>query len=130
MSDRPMPVRRPFYDTLGIEVLQAQDGCSRVRMAADPRLANGRGDVHGGAIAGLLDAALSTAARSSLPPGHGTATITISTSFLIPGRGMLAAEGRVTRSGRSIVAAEAEGRDSAGTLIAQALGTLRALRPE
>jgi uncharacterized protein (TIGR00369 family) len=126
----PVPlVRRPFHETLGITLLEAKDGRSRVHLADHPKLANGRGDVHGGAIAALLDTALSVAARSSLPAGYNTATITYTTNFLVPARGALVAEGQVLRSGRSIVSVEARVLDEHGTLVAQALGTMRAIRP-
>jgi uncharacterized protein (TIGR00369 family) len=125
----PGPVRRPFHETLGIEVIEAWDGRARVRMADDPRLGNARGDVHGGAIAGLLDAALAAAARSNLPVGYSTATVAIATNFVAPGRGALVAEGRVLRSGRTIVSVEADARDGAGVLVAHAIGTMRVLRP-
>ncbi len=124
------PVRRPFYETLGIALLEARDGRSRVRMPANPGLANGRGDVHGGAIAALLDAALSSAARSSLPAGHSTATITYTTSFLLPGRGTLTAEGEVLRGGRTIVSVAARVLNEQGALVAHAVGSMRAIRPK
>ena len=120
---------RPFYRHLGIEILEAADGRSRVRMPADPNLLNARGDVHGGAIATLLDAALSNAARAALPPGASTATIQFTAHYMLPGRGTLVAEGHAIRAGTAIVTAEAHVRDEGGTLVAQALGTLRVLRP-
>jgi uncharacterized protein (TIGR00369 family) len=129
VPDTSTPVRRPFYDTLGLQLLEAKAGVSRVTMAADPKLANSRGDVHGGAIAGLMDAALSSAARSGLPEGYATATITYTTSFLVPGSGKLTARGNVLRSGRSIVSVEARVTDEQGTLVAQAMGTMRVIRP-
>ena len=124
------PVRRPFNDALGITVLEAKDGRSRVRMAEAPHLLNSRGDVHGGAIAALLDVVLANAARSSLPPGYSAATVTYTTNFLLPARGTLIGEGQVLRSGRSIVSVEARVRDAQGVLVAQAVGTMRAIRPK
>ena len=120
---------RPFYRHLGIEIVEMGAGRALARMPASPNLLNGRGDVHGGAIAGLIDAALSNAARAALPPGSSTATIQFTSHYLEAGRGTLHAEGHAVRTGGAIVTAEVRVRDEAGQLVAQALGTLRVLRP-
>ena len=123
------PVDRPFYRHLGIEVIEAVDGSALVRMPAQLHLGNARGDVHGGAIAALLDAALSSAARAASPPSTGVTTIQFSTHFLAPGRGNLMARARTVRNGRTIVTAEGVVTDEAGDLVAQALGSWRVLPP-
>ena len=120
---------RPYYRLLGVEILEAVDGRALVQLLARPELTNNRGEVHGGAIATALDAALSNAARSSLPEGHGVATLTMTVNYISAGRGLLTARGQVARVGRSVVAAEARIEDESGALVAQALGTLRALPP-
>ncbi len=122
-------VVRPFYRHLGIEVVEAGEGRAQVRMPANPDLLNGRGEVHGGAIASLLDAAISNAARAALAPGMSSATIQFTTHFLIPGRGTLHAHGLALRAGGSVVTAEAKVTNDAGELVATALGTLKVLRP-
>ncbi len=81
------------------------------------------------AIATLLDAALSNAARAAIPPGANTATIQFTVHDLEPGRGALIAEGHAIRAGAGVVTAQAHARDASGLLVAQALGTLRVLRP-
>ena len=52
-------------------------------------------------------------------------TLDMQTRFLAPGRGILIAEGRVTRAGRSVIFCEAEIRDAAGDLVATATGLLK-----
>lgn len=121
------PADRPFYRHLGIEVLEAAGGRSRVRLPANPALGNSRGDVHGGAIGGLLDIAMSTAARSSLAEDAGATTIQFATHFLATGRGDLLAEANVTRAGKTIVTVEGRVTDTAGALVAQALGSWRVI---
>jgi uncharacterized protein (TIGR00369 family) len=116
---------RPFYALLGVEVLSAEAGESLVRLPARPSLANSRGDVHGGAIATLLDAALAAATRSRLAPGAGATTITLTAAYLAPASGPLTASGRLLRLGRSIATVEATAKDQDGTPIAHALGTFR-----
>ena len=121
--------QRPYYDLLGLQQGPIGDGSSEIALPADPRLGNSRGDVHGGAIFGLLDAACASAARSSMPPGMGCATVSLTANFLAPGRGRLVARGTVLRTGRRIVAVEAEARDESGALVAKAQGTMAVLRP-
>ena len=72
-----------------------------------PDTANSRGEVHGGALATMLDAALVNAARSTMPEGTAAATVNLSVNYLSPGAGKLTARGRVVRKGRSLVSAEA-----------------------
>ncbi|MEQ8813504.1 PaaI family thioesterase [Thalassobaculum sp.] len=125
MVEGPAPVR-PFYRLLGMIVVEATNGRSTVRLASRAELENSRGDVHGGAIATLLDAALATACRSTLD-GGGVTTSTISITYLDPGRGDLLGHGQVVRRGRTLIAATAEVHDGSGRLVAQAQGTLRVI---
>ncbi len=119
---------RPFYALLGLQVVSAEEGQSLVSLPARPSLANSRGNVHGGAIATLLDAALAAATRSRLAPGAGATTITLTTAYLAPASGPLTASGRLLRLGRSIATAEATAKDESGTPVAHALGTLRIIK--
>ena len=113
----------PFVRHCGIEALDVQEGRTRLRLALRPEHANNLGIAHGGVICTLLDVALGTAAR--LNAGHPVVTLDMQTRFLAPGRGVLIAEGRVTRAGRSVTFCEAEIRDAEGTLVASATGLLK-----
>jgi acyl-CoA thioesterase len=53
-----------FAKKLGIEILEAADGRSKVVMPLDEGTANALGNVHGGAIFALADLALAAAANS------------------------------------------------------------------
>lgn len=125
-----MIVQRPFYKLIGLFVVEAADGASLVRLDATEDTANSRGEVHGGALATMLDAALVNAARSVLPDGSGAATVNLSVNYLAPGRGALTARGRVVRAGRSLISADATITDAAGAVVAQAIGTLRVIAPK
>jgi uncharacterized protein (TIGR00369 family) len=125
-----MIVQRPFYKLIGVTVLEAADGASLVRLEPTAETANVRGDVHGGALATMLDAALANAARSVTAAGSGVATVNLSINYLAPGQGTLIARGRVVRAGRSLVSAEATVTDAAGAAVAQAIGTLRVIAPK
>jgi uncharacterized protein (TIGR00369 family) len=121
---------RPFYRLLGLQVIDGQPaGESRVELAARPDLDNSRGDVHGGAIAGLIDAAVSVAVRSACTGGEGVATVSLTVNYAGPGRGTLVARGRALRVGRSIATAEARVTDVNESLVAHAIATLRIIAP-
>ncbi len=129
MTETAPTPRRPFHETLGIELVSAQNGSAELRLPGNPGLTNSRGDVHGGAIAGLIDAALAVAARSTLPSGSGVATISYTTTFMEVARGTITAIGTVLRAGQTVITVEAKVVDQAGRHVAHALGTMRALRP-
>lgn len=113
----------PFVTFCGIEAIAVSEGRTRLRLALRPEHANNLGIAHGGVICTLLDVALGTAAR--LRAGRPVVTLDMQTRFLSPGRGVLSAEGRVTRAGRSLIFCEAEIRDADGELVASATGLLK-----
>ena len=119
----------PFYSRLGIEIVATGGEASHLRLPANPVLANSRGQVHGGALAALIDATIGQAAGAA-PQGHiPTATITLTVTFLEPGVGELHGHGTVLRRGRSMVSVEARVVDGAGRLVAHGVGTVRAMTP-
>lgn len=118
----------PFATACGIEALDVCEGRTRLRLVLRPDHANNLGIAHGGVICTLLDVALGTAAR--LGAGRPVVTLDMQTRFLAPGRGVLVAEGRVTRAGRSVMFCEAEIRDAAGALVATATGLLKPVRAQ
>lgn len=119
---------RPYYRLLG---LRAEDGepagRSKLRLDSRAELENGRGDIHGGVVASLLDAALAVAVRSAYSNGEGAATVSLTVNFLQPGRGSLIATGHVVRAGRTLASAEASVTDVSGRVVAHAVGTMRIL---
>jgi uncharacterized protein (TIGR00369 family) len=114
----------PMWQTLGITVVDAEDGRARVRLPISPGLGTyGRPDViHGGAIASLIDAAGGIATRSTRPaeeaPWRGIATTDLSVSYLDAAMTDLVAEGRVLRVGRTIAFVNVEVRDASEKLVA------------
>jgi uncharacterized protein (TIGR00369 family) len=128
-----MPVRdpsvpRPFHTLIGLRVEPCPEGGLRAVLPANPHLTNSRGEIHGGVIATLLDVALGSAAMAALPEGASCATVTLTVTYLQIGRGDLVGTGRVLRAGRTLVNVEGRVMDGQGALIAQAVGTFRALR--
>lgn len=116
----------PFVDHCGIEPLDFDGTRTRLRVTIGPEHLNNLGIAHGGLLCTILDVAMGTVARSIV--GVPVMTLDMQTSFLSPGRGVLIAQGRVLRAGRSIVFCEADLRDEAGELVARSSGTFRAVR--
>jgi uncharacterized protein (TIGR00369 family) len=114
----------PFVDHCAIEEIGLFEGRTRLRMTLGPEHMNNIGIAHGGAICTLLDVAMGTAGRTHA--GRPVMTLDMQVAFLAPGRsGVLTAEGRVVRGGRSILFCEAEIRDEAGELVAKSSGVFK-----
>lgn len=122
-----LTIGTPYYSTLGLKV-RVQGQKSMVILPASDKILNSQGAVHGGAIAALLDVALSQAVRALGPPGVRVVTIDLHVTFLRPGRGRLDAHGKVLRAGKTVALAEALVTDSDGTEVAKATGALRTYR--
>jgi uncharacterized protein (TIGR00369 family) len=120
----------PFYEHLGLKLDALADGRSVIRLPFQKHFGNTRGEMHGGAVAALVDAAMSQAVRSTLDHGIAVATISMTLSYLAPAHGELTCAGTVVRGGKSIVFAEAEVTDVRGSRVCRATGTYRVLPPK
>lgn len=93
----------PYYETLGIEILEIDDGEATGRLSVDESISAAPGEpvAHGGAIASLADSvgywAASSAADFAITP-----TIDLRLDYLAPATDDLRAEASVTRSGASV----------------------------
>ena len=119
----------PFYRHLGLELEALADGKSAIRLPFRKEYGNTRGEVHGGAIATLVDAAMSQAVRSTVELDARVATISMTINYLAPGVGDLLGRGTVIRAGRSLMFVEAEVTDSNGHTVCTASATFRAGTP-
>jgi uncharacterized protein (TIGR00369 family) len=115
----------PFYQHLGLQLDYLQDGQSAIRLPFQKHFGNTRGEVHGGAVASLVDAVMSQAVRSTVEMGVKVATITMTLSYLAPAHGELLGKGKVVKSGRSLIFAEAEITDAQGKAVCRASATYR-----
>jgi uncharacterized protein (TIGR00369 family) len=130
-SSKPAPVEwrssPPFYEHLGLELDALADGRSAIRLPFQKHFGNSRGEVHGGAVAALADAAMSQAVRSTVELGAAVATISLNLNYLAPAHGELSCVGTVVRGGRSVAFAEAEVTDERGKAVCRATATYRLL---
>lgn len=120
----------PFYEHLGLELDALADGQSALRLPFQKHFGNTRGEVHGGAVAALVDAAMSQAVRSTIELGSKVATITMTLNYLAPAHGELTCKGAVVKGGRSVVFAEAGVTDDRGQPVCRGTATYRVLPPK
>lgn len=120
----------PFYVHLGLELDALADGRSTIRLPFQKHFGNTRGEVHGGVVAGLVDAAMSQAVRSTIEMGSVVATITMTLNYMAPAFGELTAKGAVVRGGKSVVFAEAEVIDEKGKAVCRGSATFRIKLPK
>jgi len=120
----------PFYLHLGLQLDALADGKSSIRLPFRKEYGNTRGEMHGGAVAALVDAAMSQAVRSTIELGSKVATITMTINYLAPSHGDLTAKGAVVKGGRSVVFAEAEVTDERGQAVCRGAATYRVAPPK
>jgi uncharacterized protein (TIGR00369 family) len=126
------PIRIPFVEHLGFELLRFDGG--EAEIAIDPRddLLNSWSVLHGGVTMTLLDVVMAHASRSpraGVPAdSRGVVTIEMKTSFLRPGLGRLHAHGKVLHRTTSFAFCEGSMVNAAGEIIAHATGTFKYLK--
>ncbi len=120
----------PFYRHLGLQLDALADGKSAIRLPFRKEHGNSRGEVHGGTVAALADAAMSQAVRSTIETGSSVATITMTLNYLAPAHGELTCRGAVVKSGKSVVFAEAEVTDERGQAVCRGAATYRVAPPK
>jgi uncharacterized protein (TIGR00369 family) len=121
-------VKGPFGSLLGLELVDAEEDCVRLRLPFRTEVTTLVDTVHGGAISSLVDCAATASfwASSEIPPGSRGTTIGFSISFVSAGRGRdLVATARVRRRGREISTGEVTVHDTEGNEVALALVTYK-----
>ena len=119
-----------FAEHLGVKIDSLEKGIARLSLVIKPEFTTSWGTVHGGAILSLLDITLSMSARTLYDPPRSIMTIDLSAQFIGTATGMLRAEGRVVRAGKSTIFCEGEVKNETGELVAKAIGTFRGLEPK
>lgn len=115
----------PFLELLGARAEHREKGLAVVSIDVREELTNSWKFAHGGVVMSLLDVAMGTAARTANGRAVGIITVNLSVSFLRSCSGVLRAEGRVLRRGRSLVFCDGEVRDAGGDVMAKGIGTFR-----
>ena len=133
-STRPdvrFPVRIPFVDKLGFELVEWQPGVSELAVELQPDLCNSWSVAHGGVLMTLLDVAMAHAARRSDPvsgESSGVVTVEMKTTFMRPGTGRLLGRGSLLHRTASMAFCEATVVSAEGERVAHATGTFKYLK--
>jgi uncharacterized protein (TIGR00369 family) len=118
----------PFWDHIGLKEVHLEGGYSELELPITPCLLQRRGNVHGGVLATLADAALGSAIRSTLSSNQGVVTVELKINYLKPAKGqLLVGKGSVIKRGRTICVGNAEIFDEQGEKVAFGNGTFMIL---
>ncbi len=110
--------------TLGIKILELSEGRSLVEMEVDERLHNMSGNMHGGIMADIADAAMGIAISTTMSSDEDFTTMEMKISFFRPHvKGPLRAEGIVAKRGKRVAFAEAVLTNQQKQIVAKANGT-------
>jgi uncharacterized protein (TIGR00369 family) len=115
----------------GMTVLSVDQTKSVVRLSFEPseQLTNPRGTIQGGMVTAMLDDAAAMAGIVALREPGFIASLELKTSFFAAAYpGILYAEGRCLKMGRSSCYLEADLTDKTGTLLARLTSTAMPLR--
>src|SRR5579875_3914657 len=110
-SYRKKEIRLPFppptfWELLGIEVTEMDEGYAKLVMPFDEKLTQPYGLVHGGALFSLADSAAAVAIGSVVDDKR-FVTIEMKINFLLPVKeGIMEAEARIIRKGKRIIPVE------------------------
>ncbi len=85
-------VRIPFLDLLGARPGHREKGRAVISLELREKLTNSWGFAHGGVVMTLLDVAMGSAVRSTVPAGLGVVTVNLGVTFLHSAAGSLTAE--------------------------------------
>ncbi|MGI9155577.1 MAG: PaaI family thioesterase [Marmoricola sp.] len=110
--------------------LHPQTGEAEVDFDAPESFGNLMGNVQGGFVAAMLDAAASSALMATLGPDELAPTLELNVSYLRPVPvGRLVGRGRVVHRGGTIGFLAGELYDEDGQVLATATATVRIIRP-
>lgn len=116
----------PLCALTGLRLADAGYGSAGFALPASGWLASPSGNVEGGMIAMLADAALQTAIATTAPPGCAVASIDLKVNFLRPcptDNRLLEGKGSVVHQGKSLVIANGEVLNADGKRVAVATGS-------
>jgi uncharacterized protein (TIGR00369 family) len=125
--------RSPIMETLGLDLVEVDEGRAVLTCEPEPFLANQVGVLHGGVASTLLDSAASAALHTTLGPGDSYATVSLTATYcrpVLPGSGLMRCEGVVLNAGRTLAVTTAELRDGRGKLLSHAVVNLFVTRDQ
>lgn len=116
--------RSPFYQLLGMKVLEIRDGKCRIEMPFRKKLTHPYGIIHGGAIASLADSAVAMALISLVKPSDRITTIEFKINFFAPiSEGKLTAKAKIIYKGFKTAVGDVEVINDKGGLVGKVIAT-------
>ena len=121
--------RQGFLRTLGASLESIEPGVVTITCAADERLTQQQGFLHGGVLATLADVACGYAALTRMPDDCEVLTVEFKINFLKAAKtDRLIAVGQVVQAGRTLTVCEGSVFDSTrATLLAKMTATMMAV---
>jgi uncharacterized protein (TIGR00369 family) len=117
--------RSPFFSLLSMEIKDLQWGACLLEVELGEKHLQPFGNVHGGAIASVVDAAAFWAVFPQVKKGMGLTTVEMKLNYLAPVRkGKLMAQGRCIKMGRTLALGETYVRNGEGGLISHGTATM------
>lgn len=114
----------PMYRHMGMRVVDAGGGHSKITLRARKDLHSLYGILHGGAAATMVDSACGIALGTLLEPGEMCVTVDLRINYISNLKeGTLVGEGRVIHRGGQTGVAQAEITDEEGNLVAVGMCT-------
>jgi uncharacterized protein (TIGR00369 family) len=114
----------PYYEYLGIEVVEADEGFAKLRLDFKDHLTHPFGYFHGGAIASLADSAGINAVLTTLNNEEKALTLEMKINYLLPVKdAVVFAEGKVIHKGKKFAVADVDVKSDDGQLVAKAIVT-------
>jgi acyl-CoA thioesterase len=118
--------RFPFFQLIGLEVVDVGPGWSKTRLAHRGDLTQPAGIMHGGVITSLIDTGIAHALMidddpvGRLPDDSALVSIDVRVKFLRPvSKGSVHCDAKIVRRGRHILHAEAIATDDDGKEVAR-----------
>jgi 1,4-dihydroxy-2-naphthoyl-CoA hydrolase len=116
----------PFCRTFKLSVVKCEPDEVSVSLPNDPLLANGHGQLHGGAISALIDSAAGALvlADPRREPGKMPSTASMTVNYLRVPQGAVTATARPSKHGARVSFVAVEVVDASAQLVAQGLVTI------
>ena len=114
----------PYYKHLGITIVEACEGYTKLRLDFKDCLTHPFGYLHGGAIASLADSAGINAVLTILKDEQKALTLEMKINYLLPVKDTAVyAEARIVHKGKKFALADVDVKNDAGRLVAKAIVT-------
>lgn len=118
----------PYFSLLSMKIQDLQWGGSLLEVQLEDKHLQPFGNVHGGVMASVVDAATFWATFPQVEKGLGLTTVEIKVNYLAPvQKGKLIAQGRCIKIGKTLAFGDAFVRDHREKLIAHGTSTMMVL---